>query len=112
MAAASNPDDHDFARRSDECLRAIQAALDGFDPDELDADLASGVLRIGFASGRNCILNRQSAAHQIWLAEGASAWHFTYDQSAAAWLDTKGRGELRSILAELLSRRLGRPVTV
>jgi len=109
---ASAPNDQEFAQRAELCMRSIQASLDAFDPDELDADLASGVLRIGFADGRNCILNRQAAAHQIWLAEGASAWHFTYDVAQTSWMDTKGRGELRKVLGEILSRRLGRPVTV
>ncbi len=109
---ASAPNDKDFAQRAELCMSSLQASLDGFDPDELDADLASGVLRIGFADGRNCILNRQAAAHQIWLAEGASAWHFTYDEAQAEWLDTKGRGELRRVLGDVLSRRLGRAVKV
>lgn len=109
MAAAS-PQDQDFLRRADQCLQSIQAALDTFDPDELEADLGSGVLRISFADGRNCILNRQAAAHQIWLAEGASAWHFVHDPATDEWMDTKGRGALRTVLAEALGRRLGRPI--
>jgi CyaY protein len=68
------------------------------------------VLRITFADRRNCILNRQSAASQIWLAEGASAWHFALDPDSRSWSDTKGRGELNKILAEVLTRRLGRPI--
>lgn len=93
-------------------MQQVQARLDSFDPDELEADLAGGVLRIAFADGRNCIMNRQSAANQIWLAEGASAWHFEFDPVRNEWLDTKGRGELPRILADILSRRLGRPVSV
>ena len=91
-------------------MARIQAALDGLDPDELEADLAGGVLRIAFADGRNCILNRQTAAHQIWLAEGASACHFTFDPANEQWIDTKGRGELRVILSQILLRRLGHSV--
>ena len=90
-------------------MRGLLAKLDAFDPDELEADWASGVLKVSFPDGRNCILNRQSAANQIWLAEGASAWHFVRDGDGQ-WIDTKGRGELHSILAEVLSRRLGRAV--
>ena len=109
---ASSPQDQEFLLRAEHCLRTIQTTLDTFDPDELEADLANGVLRISFADGRNCILNRQSAAHQIWLAEGASAWHFVFDAPTQDWVDTKGRGPLRTILAETIGRRLGRPVKV
>jgi CyaY protein len=109
-ATGSSP--QDFAQRAERCMQQIQARLDAFDPDELEADLASGVLRITFADRRNCIMNRQSAASQIWLAEGASAWHFEFDASRDAWFDTKGRGELRRILGEILTRRLGREIVV
>ncbi|MBM4060653.1 MAG: iron donor protein CyaY [Planctomycetes bacterium] len=104
--------EQDFGQRCELCLASIQQALDAFDPDELEADLASGVLRIRFADGRHCIVNRQSAAQQIWLAEGASAWHFVFDPGAQAWTDTRNRGELRAILGEILTRRLGRQVRV
>jgi CyaY protein len=103
--------DQDFLGHSDACLRQLLATLDRFDPDELEADLAGGVLRISFPDKRNCIINRQSAAHQIWMAEGATAWHFARD-AQGAWLDTKGRGPLSQVLAEVISRRLGRAVTL
>ena len=75
------------------------------------ADLAGGVLKIAFADGKNCVLNRQAAANQLWLAEGASAWHFAMAEDGQ-WLDTKGRGPLPQVLADVLSRRLGRRVVV
>jgi CyaY protein len=99
----------DFLHQAESCMRGILARLDAFDPDEMEADFASGVLKISFPDGRNCILNRQSAASQIWLAEGASAWHFTRTDQGE-WTDTKGRGGLLQILSEILSRRLGRPI--
>lgn len=106
----SQPTDPAFARAADEFLQQLISALDAFDPDEFEADLAGGVLRISFPDGRNCILNRQSAARQIWMAEGATAWHFAQD--GGEWLDTKGRGSLRLLLAEVLTRKLGRPVVL
>lgn len=106
--ASSN--DQKFLQLAEACMKSVQARLDEFDPDELEADFANGVVRITFADGRNCILNRQAAAQQIWLAEGAEAWHFTHSPEADAWLDTKGRGELRSILAGIVGRRLGRRI--
>jgi CyaY protein len=106
----SQPSDPAFARAADDCLQQLVGVLDAFDPDELEADLTGGVLRISFPDGRNCILNRQSAARQIWMAEGATAWHFV--QEAGDWRDTKGRGSLRILLAEVLARRIGRPVSL
>jgi len=109
MSTESRPD---FQHAADSLLQKLVARLDAFDPDELEADLAGSVLRITFADRGNCILNRQSAASQIWLAEGASAWHFAQDPASGRWLDTKGRGDANTILAGILSRRLGRPIVL
>lgn len=106
----ASPADQQFLHVADACLRELQGQLDTFDPDEMEADLASGVLRISFPDGRNCILNRQAPAQQLWLAEGATAWHFSYAPDRNEWVDTKGRGELRSVLEQVLTRRLGRPI--
>ena len=106
----SGSTDSHYLQQAERCLTDLLARLDTFDPDELEADLAGGVLKISFPDGRNCILNRQAPAQQIWMAEGATAWHFALAAGRDAWIDTKGRGELRQILATVLSRRLGRPI--
>jgi iron-sulfur cluster assembly protein CyaY len=99
-----------FLRRVDDLLRDLIQKLDDIDPDECETETAEGVLKLGFADGSKCILNRQSAAQQVWLAEGTTAWHFEFDPASSTWRDTKGRGELRDVLAGVLARRLGRPV--
>ena len=102
-------DDRAFSKAADAYMARLFDRLQDEDPDELDCDLAMGVLSMEFADGTRCILNRQSAAQQIWLAEGASAWHFQPDDSGE-WNDTKGRGRLSEVLAAVLERRLGRAV--
>ena len=101
-----------FAKQADLAMEAIYEVLATIDPDELDVDLAMGVLSMEFADGSKCIMNRQTAAHQIWLAQGASAWHFAQEKEVEAWVDTKGRGELREILNEVLSTKLGHPISL
>ncbi len=101
--------DLEFQKRADAFMERVFSALENEDPDELDVDLAMGVLTMEFADGRKCILNRQSAAHQIWLASGASAWHFE-QVGENDWVDTKGRGKLEDVLRNVLEERLGRPV--
>jgi CyaY protein len=103
--------DHDriFIHRTDALVNALVARFDECDPDELEAELSQGVLKLTFGDGARCILNRQSAAQQMWLAEGATAWHFTFDAAAAQWLDTKGRGSLGKVLTTIVERKLGRP---
>lgn len=108
----SGNQESEYHREADRCLDDLLARLDAFDPDELEADLSGGVLKIAFPDRRNCIVNRQAAARQIWMAEGATAWHFEFDATGRQWLDTKGRGELRQILGGVLSRRLGRAIAL
>jgi len=104
-------DDIEFARLADAFMADVFSRLQDEDPDQLDADLAMGVLTMEFGDGSRCILNRQSAAHQIWLAHGASAWHFARDE-AGEWMDTKGRGRLIDVLRDVLQKKLGRPVAI
>ncbi|HEB52473.1 MAG TPA: iron donor protein CyaY [bacterium] len=104
--------DQEFLRLADDEMRRLLAQLDEFDPDELEADASEGVIKMVFGDGAVCVLNRQTAAHQIWLAEGASAWHFERNTETGGWEDTKGRGELRTVLGGILSRRLGREVAL
>ncbi|HLU37992.1 MAG TPA: iron donor protein CyaY [Planctomycetota bacterium] len=104
--------DHDFVAAADAVMRDLFTRLCEFDPDEVDCDLAMGVLTMQFADGKKFVLNRQSAASQIWLAHGVSAYHFARDPQTGRWLDTKGRGELRELLARAIGEKLGRPVSL
>jgi len=106
----TSDDDQEFLRQADGLMQTLLLKLDEFDPDEIEADSAAGVIKMAFADGRVCVLNRQTAAHQIWLAEGATAWHFELDRATDTWMDTKGRGSLHSVLSEVLSKRLGRTI--
>lgn len=102
--------DQEFLQVADALMQELLAKLDTFDPDELEADAAAGVIKISFATGGPCVLNRQTAAHQIWLAEGATAWHFELSEDSATWTDTKGRGALEAVLNSVLSQRVGRAI--
>ncbi len=102
--------DQEFLTAANSFLDSILDGLDAFDPDDVDADLSMGVLKMQFADGTVSVMNRQTAAHQIWLASGATAWHFELRAADQTWQDTKGRGSLADVLAEVLSKRMGRTV--
>jgi len=104
-------DDIRFATQADAFLEKVLERLEREDPDEVDCDLAQGVLTIQFADGSKCVMNRQTAAHQIWLAHGATGWHFAPD-AEGRWFNTKSRGELNDVLADILTTQLGRPFTL
>ncbi len=104
--------DMSFAKNADLAMEAFYEELAEIDPDELDVDLAMGVLSMEFADGTKCIMNRQTAAQQIWLASGATAYHFAQEEEDGPWLDTKGRGDLRQVLREVLYDKLGREISL
>jgi len=110
MSPTSEPGN--FLHEVDSLIGDLVRRFDAIDPDELEAETSEGVLKLTFADGSKCVLNRQTAAQQVWLAEGASAWHFNYEQAARRWVDSKGRGDLRAILGDILTRRLGRRIAL
>jgi iron donor protein CyaY len=71
----------DFYKTSAKALAHIDTALGEIDADGLDVQLAGDVLTVGFADGARFVINAHSAARQIWMAAGTTAWHF----------DTRGR---------------------
>ena len=100
----------EFISLADECLERVAQQLEAFDPDEVDFTTADGVLKIEFPDRVTFVLNRQTAADQMWLAAGARAWHF--DWSGKAWLDDREGDELYARLTEVLSAKLGREVSL
>ena len=62
-------------------------------PAQADAETAGDVVTITFADGARVVMNTQRPARQVWLAGGARAWHFSYDESREAWMDDKGQGD-------------------
>ena len=105
-------DRQEYQRLADECLERTVRALEPFDPDEVDFSTSDGVVTIEFADRTRYVLNRQTAASQMWFAAGARAWHFDYDATQAAWVDDKEHKELFARIAEVISAKIGRPVRI
>jgi CyaY protein len=102
----------DFLRRADECLARAAERLEAFDPDEVDFSTSDGVVSIEFPDGVRYILNRQTAADQMWLAAGARAWHYGWDAGRGAWLDDRDGHELFERLSRAISAKIGREVAL
>ncbi|MCC7014073.1 MAG: iron donor protein CyaY [Planctomycetes bacterium] len=99
-----------YHRRVDECLARVAEWLEDFDPDELDYSTTDGVVSLHFADGARYVLNRQSAASQMWFAAGAKAWHYSWDEDLGQWLDDRDRHELFANLVRVVEAKLGRKV--
>ncbi len=95
--------DNEFIRLTDAAFTRLQQGLENADLDfELPAD---GILEIEFDDGSKLVVNRHSAAREIWVAARSGGFHFRHDGSA--WIDTRDGSELFAKLATLISSQGG-----
>jgi len=97
-----------FDRQIDVCLTRIAAGLEPH--EDLDYTLGDGLLTIDFDDGIRFVVNRQAAARQVWLAAGARAWHYDWDDATQSWVDDRDGHDLYTRIAEVVSAKLGTPV--
>ena len=84
-----------------------------FDACGADIDIEpkpGGVLEIEFDNGSKMIINRHSAAREIWVAARSGGFHFRSEQGRL--VNTRGGGELWTMLAELVSDQAGEAVSL
>jgi CyaY protein len=99
-------DDPQFEAAAEEALERLERAL-----EELELDFErkeGGVLEIEFDDGGKMVVNRHSAARELWVAARSGGFHFRWDGSA--WRDTRSGEEFFGALSALLSGELGRRV--
>ncbi len=90
-------------------LARIEAALEGCGAD-LDVEPgAGGMLEIGFADGSQMVINRHSAAREIWVAARAGGFHFR-PESDGRWIAARDGAELYTCLSALVSEQVGTAV--
>ena len=99
-----------YTQLADRCLEHVASWLERFDPDEVDFATSDGVVTLEFPDGVRYVLNRQSAASQMWFAAGARAWHYDWDPERGAWVDDRDGHALYERIAETVSAKLGRAV--
>jgi CyaY protein len=99
-----------FEERADQELHRLVEAL--IELEELDPDLASGVLSIAFDDGTKYIVNSHRAARQIWMAADRRAWHFDLDTATDRWVAGTSGDELWGALEQVLGSKLGQTVVL
>jgi CyaY protein len=100
--------DAEFESLADATLAALERALDRA---EVDIDMqakGAGVLELEFADGSKMVVNRHTAAREIWVAAKSGGFHFRYDKGA--WRDSKDGTELFALLSRLVSAQAATPV--
>ena len=100
--------DSEFNTLADEALKQIEAGLEQSDADLDFAMVSAGVLEIELPDGSKIIVNRHSAAREVWVAAKSGGYHFRWDGSA--WRDTRDKSELMASLTRSLSSQSGESV--
>ena len=98
-----------FLTESSKALRHIDELLGGLEHEQLDVELAGDVLTLAFGNGDKFVINAHSAAEQIWMAAGTTAWHFDY-VDGRGWIAHKTDEELLTTVAKVVGDKLGQAV--
>ena len=96
--------DADFEARAQAALDRLRATLES-DPDLDIQEKADGVIEVSLDDGSKVIVNRHSAAREIWVAARSGGFHFRWDGSA--WRNTRDGSELFAAIAGLIGAPRG-----
>jgi len=100
----------EFESLADAMLEKIARAVDESGADCDCEPKGSGVLELEFADGSRIVVNRHSAAQEIWVAARSGGYHFRFDGSR--WVDSRDRRELLAVLSELITGQSGGAVVL
>ena len=100
----------EFEALADAAIAALERAIEA---TALDVDIqtkGSGVLEVEFADGARIVINRHTAARELWVAARSGGFHFRYEDGQ--WRDTRDRSEFFAALSRLLTAQGGTPITL
>jgi len=100
----------EFETLAGAALAALESAFEASAPDADVQSKGAGVLEIEFEDGSKMVINRHSAAREIWVAASSGGFHFRHDGSQ--WRDTRDGTELFAAVSRLASQQGGTPVAL
>jgi len=106
-------EEREFNGYADAMLARIEQALEKCG-DAVDFEIAAGgVIELEFehGGGSKIIINRHSAAREIWVAAKSGGYHFRMDAADPRhWLGTRDGADLLDVLSRCISEQAGEPV--
>lgn len=95
----------EFEALADRTLAAIEIAFETGAPDAGLEQKGMGVLEVEFENGAKIVINRHTAAREIWVAAKSGGYHFRHDGSV--WRHTRDGTELFAALSKIASAQSG-----
>jgi CyaY protein len=89
-------------------LERLENALEGSGVEMDIEPKPGGVLEVSFENGSRLIINRHTAAREIWVAAKSGGFHFRLE--GARWVNTRDGEELFSALSRLASEQSGQTI--
>ena len=89
----------EFNNLIEQTFEQLEEALDEVDGN-LDYEASGGVLTVQFENGTVMVFSRQPPTRQLWLAARSGGFHFTYDEDAADWRNTRDGQLFRPFVVE------------
>lgn len=94
----------EFNRAVHDTLQQIEQAVEDTGAD-IDFENSGDILTLEFGNGSKIILNRQGAAHQLWVAARAGGFHYNWHDGR--WINDQNGAELFDELSRLISEQAG-----
>ena len=99
-----------FSALADAELMRIEAAIENCGADVDIESKPGGILEVEFDDGSKIIINRHTAAREIWVAARSGGFHFRPEEGG--WIAGRDGAELYGTLSRLVSEQAGEAVTL
>ena len=98
----------EFNAAANMALEEIARSLDASQA-QCDCEFrGEGLIELEFEDASKIVINRHTAAREIWVAARSGGYHFRPD--GARWINTRDGTELYSTLSKLVSQQSGQAV--
>lgn len=98
-------EERQFNELAEAALRRIEEVVDV--REDIDLEIKpGGVLELEFENGSKIIINRHTAAREIWLAARSGGYHFRF-VDGDGWRSTRDHRNLMTVLEECIAAQLG-----
>lgn len=101
----------EFNEKAMQTISRLEEAIEASGAD-IDYEIVSEILTLEFADRSKIIVNKQSAARQVWVAARTGGFHYDYDAAGDCWRNDQSGAELFAELARLISQQAGEDIVL